>query len=68
MGLTGVAGDRRYGGCAAAVVMVMVVVVVLAASRCLRLGLNMNEGPRFSRDGGWGERAAKTRDQWSLAG
>lgn len=31
------------------------VVLVLATSRCLRLGLNMNEGPRSSRDGGWGE-------------
>ncbi|CAL8295063.1 unnamed protein product [Gadus morhua 'NCC'] len=31
------------GGCA--------VEVLVAASRCLGLGLNMNEGPWFSRDG-----------------
>lgn len=45
----------------------VVVEVVLVASRCLRLGLNMNEGPRFSRDGSWGEGAGYTREQWSLA-
>lgn len=38
-GLNWGAGDRHCGGC-----VVLVVEVVLAASRCLWLGLNMNEG------------------------
>lgn len=52
-------------------VVVLLVEVVPAASRCLWLGLHMNKGalvlPRW-RLGRRRERAAKTRDQQSLAG
>ena len=40
-GLNWGAGDRHSGGC------VVLMEVVVPPSRCLRLGLNMNEGPRF---------------------
>lgn len=60
-GLNWGAGDRHCGGC------VVLVEVVPAASRCLWLGLNMNEGAPVLQRWRLG-RAAKTRDQWSLAG